>query len=312
MAQCAGLSTGEPSVTAAVRTSIAIAAALGAAASFAVANVAQARAARRARGGQHFSPTLLLGLLRNKIWVLGLVVSAMGFALQAVALSLAPVLLVQPLIVTELLFALPLAAARAGVRLRTRDYAGAALVAGGLAIFALVAHPAGNRLETSAGNWLLIVVAVTVPVAALTALAERRLASGTLRTTTLAAAAGICFGLLSALTKTVTHQFGDDGISALTRAQPWLLAVVALTGLTLTQTAFRSGPVAVSLPMIDIGEPVVASLIAMLAFGEHIARGPGVAAGAVVSALIVAVGIITLDTSPSVRAAQGSLIEAST
>jgi drug/metabolite transporter (DMT)-like permease len=294
-------------VTTTIRTTVAIVAALSAAASFAGANVAQARAARRLEGDQRVSPTLLIRLLHDRVWVIGLVVSALGFALQTTALSMAPVLLVQPLIVTELLFALPLAAMLAGARLRLREYAGAAMIAGGLAVFVLVAHPAGNQTETSVGSWILIVAAVSLTVLVLTVFAERGLKAGALRTSVLAAAAGISFGLLSVLTKTVTHQFARDGISALARAQPWLLAVVALTGLTLTQTAFRSGPVAVSLPMIDVAEPLVASLIAVLAFGEHIARGPGVAVGAIVSALIVTVGIVLLDTSPTVQAVQDHL-----
>src|SRR3954447_24397456 len=115
--------------------------ALGAAASFAVANVAQMWAARRTEAPEGLSATLLIRLLRDPIWLLGLVASVAGFGMQAVALYLAPVVFVQPLIVTELLFALPLAAAVGGTRLGRREWTGALLVAAGISLFVAVGQP---------------------------------------------------------------------------------------------------------------------------------------------------------------------------
>ena len=59
-----------------------------------------------------------------------------------------------------------------------------------------------------------------------------------------------------------------------------------------------------SLPLIDVGEPLIASLVAVYAFGEQIGSGPGTVAGVAVSAAAVAAGVVLLDTSPLVRAAQ--------
>ena len=51
---------------------------------------------------------LFARLLRDRQWWLGSLVSALGFALQAAALGLGSVLMVQALLVTSLLFALPI------------------------------------------------------------------------------------------------------------------------------------------------------------------------------------------------------------
>jgi nitroreductase len=56
---------------------------------------------------------LFTRLLRDRQWWLGSIVAAVGFALQAAALGLGSVLLVQVLLVTSLLFALPVSADRA-------------------------------------------------------------------------------------------------------------------------------------------------------------------------------------------------------
>jgi drug/metabolite transporter (DMT)-like permease len=278
--------------------------ALGAAASFAVANVAQMRASRRADASDGIDPRLLLRLLHDRLWLTGLAASVVGYGLQAVALFLAPVVLVQPLIVTELLFALPLAAMLAGRRLRRREWCGAGLVAAGITSFVLVAHPAGERTAIPATTWFSMTAGVAAAVFLLVLFAESQQRRPMIRASGLAAAASVCFGLLSVLTKVVGHQFGHDRLSALLRPQPWLLAVVAITGLLLAQTAFRIAALSVSLPLIDVGEPLIASLLAIYAFGENIGAGPGTVAGVAVSAAAVIAGVVLLDTSPLVRAAQ--------
>jgi hypothetical protein len=71
--------------------------------------------ARRAATGdnQNARSRLLVRLGAEPLWLAGLGASIVGFGLEATALAVAPVVLVQPLIVGELLFALPLAAAQA-------------------------------------------------------------------------------------------------------------------------------------------------------------------------------------------------------
>jgi drug/metabolite transporter (DMT)-like permease len=281
--------------------------ALAAAASFAVANVVQTQAVRQARAPDSLSPRLLVSLLADQVWLIGLLAAVVGYALQATALFLAPVVLVQPLIVTELLFALPLAAAIRGTRLGVREWAGAGLVAAGISVFVLVGNPTGERTQIAARTWLLTSLCVLVGVAVLSQLAEASRRRPMLRGTALAAAASICFGFMSVLTKVVGHQFDDSGIGALGRPQPWLLAVVAITGLLLSQTAFRIAPLSVSLPVIDVGEPLIGSLLGVLVLQERIGLGPGTLIGVAFAAAAIVAGVATLDTSPRARAMQHAL-----
>jgi Magnesium transporter NIPA len=290
-----------------VRTIAAVLLALGAAWSFAVANVAQMRAARRADAPDGVHAGLLIKLLRDPAWLRGLAASVVGYGCQAVALYLAPILLVQPLIVAELLFALPMAASLAGVRLHRREWTGAVLVAAGITAFVLVGRPAGERTHLADSTWLITTVSVAAIVGVLVVVAEHGRRRPMTRASILALAASTCFGLLSVLTKVVGHQFDNDGIGTLLRPQPWLLAVTAITGLLLAQTAFRIAPLSVSLPIIDVGEPLVASLIAALALGETIGVGIGTAVGVGIAGAAVMAGITLLDTSPVVKAAQADL-----
>ena len=78
------------------------------------------RYSRQVRTGRHRpegqEPQLFLRLLRDRQWWMGTLVSMGGFVLQASALGLGSVLLVQSLLVTALLFALPINAHVTGQR----------------------------------------------------------------------------------------------------------------------------------------------------------------------------------------------------
>jgi drug/metabolite transporter (DMT)-like permease len=282
----------------------AVPAAIGAAAAFGAGNVAEMRAARRARAGDDLHPRLLVELVRDRLWLVGIAASVVGYALQAAALFLAPVVLVQPLIVTELLFALPLAAWLAGVRLGRREFAGAVLVTVGIAVFMLAARPSGDSAQADSTSWIAMTTGVAAAAVLAIVIAERHRWRPMLRAAALAAGASACFGLLSVDTKVVGHQFADDHLRALAHPQPWLLAATAGTGLLLAQTAFRIAPLSVSLPVIDIGEPLIASVLAVVALHEHIGHSAGVVAAAAAGAGLAVAGVVVLNTSPLARAVQ--------
>jgi len=283
----------------------AVVAALGGGASFAAANVMQQRTARKLEADDRIRPSLLLVLVRHPLWLAGFAASGLGFGLQAVALSLAPIVLVQPLIVTELLFALPLAAWLSGVRLGPREWSGALLVAGGLAAFLAIAQPSEGNDNPSDVAWIVVVGGVALAVLVVLLLAPRRKGIG--RTSALGAAAGLCFGLMSALTKSFTDLLHHSGIAALAHWQPWALVAVAITGLVLGQSAFQAGPLAVSLPLIDVLEPLVAGVIAVAVFGEQIGHAPAAVVGLVLAGATVVIGVVTLDRSPLVQRAQSGM-----
>lgn len=274
--------------------------ALGAAASFAVSNVTQMDAV--SRNPRASGAGMLVRMVRDPLWMVGLVASVVGFALEATALSIAPVVLVQPLIVAELAFALPLAALVAGRRLGRTEWTGIGLVTAGLATVVAVIRPSDAPIVATGPVWALL-FGTTATLALALVLAGRRL--GTVgRTTVLAAAAGGTFGLLSVVTKATTHQFAEHGPAALSRWEPWALAGVGLVGMTLAQNAYRAGPLAVSLPLLDLGEPLCGSVIAILAFHEHLGDfGLPSAVLFAVALLLVVGGVAILDRSPLVRAA---------
>src|SRR3954453_15707748 len=122
--------------------------ALAAGLSFAVGAVLQQSAARQAPGSESLSWGLIVSLAHQKIWVVGIVSDVFSFALQAIALSMGPIALVQPLAVTGILFSIPLAVRWRGKRLQRMEWFATVLVASGLAMFLAAASPASGVAET--------------------------------------------------------------------------------------------------------------------------------------------------------------------
>src|SRR5689334_17669002 len=118
-------------------TAIAVLAALAAAASFGVAAALQHRQARLTpdAGGVR----LLARLAAQPLWLAGIALAALAYGMQALALAFGPLALVAPIVATDLLFALPVAA-RWSRPLRARDWLGCVLAGGGR-----VGHRAGPR-----------------------------------------------------------------------------------------------------------------------------------------------------------------------
>src|SRR4051812_49960856 len=108
---------------------VSVMAALAAGCTFAVGSVLQQSAAREAPASVAMSWRLLVDLAHRRKWLMGISCDVGSFALQALALAFGPLALVQPLLVTGLLFAVPLAVRWRGRRLGPREWAGT--VAGG-------------------------------------------------------------------------------------------------------------------------------------------------------------------------------------
>ena len=280
---------------------IAVLAALGCAACFAAASVAQQRATRTVPESRNLSLRLLVDLLHRPRWLAGVAASAAGLGLQAIALRYGGLILVQPLILTELLFALPVAVRLHHKRMHVRDWLATSAVAGGIALFLVVASPRGGKPEPPIEVWLLMGAAIAPLIALLLWLA--RDPDRPLRSTLLGACAGTTFGLLAALLDSLTAVIARHGFAGAFQSwQLYALPVLATGGELLAQSAYQSGALAACLPAMDSVEPAVAIMIGVAAFGESIAHTPLAITLEVLGLAATAGGIVVLDRSPLIAA----------
>jgi drug/metabolite transporter (DMT)-like permease len=274
---------------------LAAALALVAAVLFAVGSVAQQRSAATVPDDRGRGPGLVLLLVRRPLWWAGALSDAGGYLAQAAALGLGSLLLVQPLLITTLLFALPLSARWADRRLSRSDWAWAVLLAVVLAAFLVVGQPSAGTDRASLRQWLPTAVVLGLLVGgSLEGAAMRR---GTTRALLLAVATAVAYGVAAALTKAVVSLLGQGGAAVAGSWETYILAVCLVGGTLLQQSAFQAGDLRASLPAVTLGEPVVAVAIGMAVLGEQLAANG--AEWALIALLVAAMGTATVALARS-------------
>lgn len=245
--------------------------------------------------GEAEKPGFLLKLIRKPIWVLGIVADLLGYAAQAGALAVGRLVVVQPLLVATVVFALPLGVKFTGQRVGRKEIVGALLVTGGVALFVILNNPDEGKSDAPWDEWLIAAAALLGAAAVLFA-ASRRFGPG-VKAALLGTAAGGLLGLASALTKsTVTrfdegfgHVFGDWHVYA--------LVVVSVVGFSLLQSALATGSLAPAIATNMSVETLASIVLGIILFDEDLHGSPALLAVSIVGLLVALVGLVMLSRS---------------
>jgi drug/metabolite transporter (DMT)-like permease len=264
--------------------------------------VLQQRAASKRSSSERMSLRLVHALVTDRTWLAGIASAGASYGFQAVALAFGPLVLVQPLVVSELLFAVPVSVRIRGLRLRPRDWGAVAAVVVGLAVGIVAADPQQGQPIQPIASWAPALVAVAVVVGL--CLLVARVVEGPPMASAYAVAGACTMGLQSALYAATIALIKKEQLALFATWEPYALIIASLIGAFLIQNAFQSGPLAASTPVIDATLPLVAIGFGVGLFGEQIRTSFLGLAGATVGLLLVLGGIVGLDTSPVVRREQ--------
>lgn len=281
---------------------LAIGAALLAALAAAVGIVVRQAALQRPSAAD--ASSVVGAVLRDRLWWAGTTAAAAGYGFQALALAHGSVLLVQPLVVSSLLFVLPLSAWCNGGRVTPGEWGWALLLTVGLAVFVLIGQPREGHYRPPVQAWTIALAGV-VPLVAICVVLARRTAGRT-RAASLGVAVAVGLGMIAVITKVCTHRFAVGGWHGLLSIPaPYVLVGLAVLVTILQQWAFRAGALAASVPIMLVGEPVVAVALGTVVLGEHLTvRGAGyLALPAAVAAMLVATIALARDSGANTEAA---------
>lgn len=208
----------------------------------------------------------LVRLARQPVWLLGLGAQGLGFIAQAIALGIGRMVVVQPLLVASIVFALPLGRLIEGRRITREEWFGAALVTGGLAALLVVSKPAEGTDDASLLTWAVVGGAAIGVAVVLFALARGR--AGALRAGLLGTAAGILFGLAAALTKTTVSLFGDGLVAVVADWHVYALVLVSIVAFWLEQAALQTGALAAAVATTMAFDPLSSLVFGVALFDE--------------------------------------------
>jgi drug/metabolite transporter (DMT)-like permease len=237
------------------------------------------------------------------MWLAGLLAAAGTVALQALALASGPLALVEPLLVTAVLFALPASVLLEKRRPSLVEWAWALLLVMGLTVFLLAANPTtGPPLPDDRRLLALGAAGAALAVAA----AGLGYGPGRRhRAALLGLATGIIFGLTASLIKYTVALARTDATDLLHAWAGYALLLVGAVAIVLNQAAYQAGPLAGALPPMVITDPIIAIIVAEVAFGEAIATGPASLTIELVGFSAMSTAIVRLAQLASGRGSRG-------
>lgn len=255
------------------------------------------------RAARHRVPVLWLirKLVRKRVWLAGWATNLLGFFSQAAALHFGSIALVQPLLVTELLFALPMASAAVRRWPPLRDWLAGLAITGGVVVFLAVEGAAPLDGAPDRGRLLVAVLIAAATVVTLVQVAQRR--GPLMHSALIAAAAGICYAISAAMMKVTTDLLLNEGVGHTAITWPgYVLALSTLSGLLLGQQAYGSGSLSAAIAVMSIVNPAASYFLGLLAFNASLEVEPGPLAATAGAALLLMLGVFGLAHSPTVQA----------
>jgi drug/metabolite transporter (DMT)-like permease len=237
-----------------------IAVAVASAACYEFSYVLQASEARSVSSELAGRPALLVTLAQRRRWLGGIALAIAGFALQIVALTMAPLTVVQPVLAVGLVLLLVLAHYRLGESVSARQMLAVAALIAGVAAIALSAPPHTDEVGSETG------IAVALGgLAALTA-APYALRRGGGLLLVLSAGAG---DVIAALAAKLAADGLDRGHTLPTLIWGAAAGAAALVGLTSETSALQRLAAARVGPLVVAFQVAVPVLLAPLVAGEH-------------------------------------------
>jgi multidrug transporter EmrE-like cation transporter len=115
----------------------------------------------------------------------------------------------------------------------------------------------------------------------------------------MAAAAG--FGFVAAVIKELSTHLSQGPSGIFLNWSPYVLLLAGGVAFFLASNAFQAGSLASSQPGLTVVDPLVASLLGVVLFGERLDHHPAIVAGEVLALGLLIASVVLLSRSPLVQ-----------
>ncbi len=237
---------------------------------FALAATLQQKGALSLGGVSLGSPKSLLRLLGETMWLIGTVAMLCGYLFQAAALDRGRLAVIQPLLVTTIVFALPLGYFLTRQHVGRREVIGALVILLGLGLFTYFGDPAGGNENAPNNEWAIVIAVVAALSVGLLTFGNR--GGLVMKAAVYGTVAGILFGLSAALTKPTLDYLHESVGEMLSHWEAYALAIAGVLGFVLQQVSLGTGRLAPSVATVSVANPVVGILIGILLLDERLSR----------------------------------------
>ena len=247
--------------------------------------------------------SLMAHAIRRGVWLLGFGFMVLSFLMQAVALHIGTLSVVQPILTMELLFLVGILGAYFRFSISAREWVGAAAIAGGLSGFLFFAAPGGGTNVPTNLDWILV-GSCTVGLVVIAVVATRW-GPRWWKAAMFGSAGAICFAFTAALIKVAGIYATSDWVTMFEHWQTYGVAVFGLLGLFLTQNAFHAGPLAASQSTLVLVDPLVSICLGIALYGDSLRTSGPYGPLEAFSLLVMFLGAVFLSNSPLITGMKG-------
>lgn len=235
----------------------------------------------------------VLGLLKRPRWLVGTAFLMLGVVLQLAALTLAPLIVVQPIGAVALIITSLLNAKIYGVRLGPRTFFAIALTLAGISSFVVAAAGVANEADMS-DEKLLQVLGVLALMLILFGFLMATL-GGNAKALNYVFGAGVLYGFVATLAKVIIQRLIQGDFDNLTLSAAIALALAAILGGWFVQNAYATGPPDLVIAGLTVIDPMVAVGIGIVILGEASEASFDVIMTFIGSGLIAVLGVYLLE-----------------
>ncbi|MBO0816638.1 MAG: DMT family transporter [Actinobacteria bacterium] len=237
-------------------------------------------------------PRFLVQTLRRPVWLAGGGLQVAGWVLQAFALKTGSLIVVQSVMATSLVIALPLGAKITNQQISRRVVTGAVAMVAGLALFLFVGSPQGGTSQPDAAAWWSAIGAAIVTTGLLACVGWRR--AGAVKALLFGSAAGVAYALQAAVTKVFMTQLGHGLAALLSDWTTYTLLICAAVGFAFQQSALKTGVLAPAMAASNAVTLFGSAVFGVTVFGETLSRGDGRLTPAIIGLAAAMAGIFLL------------------
>ncbi|HEY7796692.1 MAG TPA: DMT family transporter [Microbacteriaceae bacterium] len=235
----------------------------------------------------------VLGLLKKPRWIVGTGFLFLGVVLQLAALTLAPLIVVQPIGAVALIITSLLNAKIYGVRLGPRTFLAIALTLAGISSFVVAAAGVAAEVEMSDEKLLQVLGVLALMLVLFGFLMATQ--GGTAKALNYVFGAGVLYGFVATLAKVIIQRLIQGDFDTLTLSAGIALILAAMLGGWFVQNAYATGPPDLVIAGLTVIDPMVAVGIGIVILGEAEQASFDTILTFIGSALVAVLGVYLLE-----------------
>jgi drug/metabolite transporter (DMT)-like permease len=210
-------------------------------------------------------------MLAVPLWLLGTAFLFVGYGTQAAALDRGRLVVIQPLMVTTIVWALPLGWWLTHQHVTRRQIFGALVVVIGLAMFVTLGDPSEGNATAPTNEQVISIVVICAIVAGLLAWIRGNENAG-VKAAVLGIAAGLFFGLSATFTKPFMNDLHVSLGTALGDWRTYALLGFGFIAMVIQQFSLATGQFAPAMAAVSVANPAISVILGILIYDERLTQ----------------------------------------